>query len=275
VSALYTSTVVTPRRRSRTWARLGQNTAFALGLPLLLLVIWGLWSTVSSARFFPGPLVILDAFISTWIGPAFFVDVLPSLGRLAIGIVLAVAIGIAAGTVIGLVPWLRELLEPVFEFFRAVPPPVLIPIVAVLVGANDLMKVVVIVTGALWPVLLNTIEGVRSTDSVMTETARSFALTRGERLRYLVLPAASPRIMAGVRQCLSIALILMVISEMFFSSSGLGFQIVYFQRNYLIAEMWGGIVLLGLIGVLLAVIFGFAERRVLRWYHGIKEVEHA
>jgi ABC-type nitrate/sulfonate/bicarbonate transport system permease component len=67
----------------------------------------------------------------------------------------------------------------------------------------------------------------------------------------------------------------MVISEMFFSSSGLGYQIVFFQRNYLIAEMWSGIVLLGLIGVLLAVIFGFAERRVLRWYHGIKEVERA
>jgi ABC-type nitrate/sulfonate/bicarbonate transport system permease component len=137
------------------------------------------------------------------------------------------------------------------------------------------MKIVVIVAGAVWPVLLNTIEGVRATDSVMTETAKSFALSRAERLRFLVLPAASPRIMAGVRQCLSIALILMVISEMFFSSSGLGFKIVFFQRNYLIAEMWSGIVLLGLIGVLLAAIFGFAEQRVLRWYHGIKEVERA
>jgi ABC-type nitrate/sulfonate/bicarbonate transport system permease component len=272
---LYTSTIVTPRRRSRTWAKLGESTAYALGLPILLLVIWGLWSSVSSAPFFPSPLVIFDAFVETWVGPAFFVDVLPSLGRLAIGIVLAVAIGIAAGTLIGLVRWLRELLEPVLEFFRAVPPPVLIPIIAVLVGANDVMKVVVIVAGAVWPVLLNTIEGVRATDSVMTETAQSFALTPAERLRFLVLPAASPRIMTGVRQCLSIALILMVISEMFFSSSGLGFKIVYFQRNYLIAEMWSGIVLLGLIGVLLAAIFGFVERRVLRWYHGIKEVERA
>jgi ABC-type nitrate/sulfonate/bicarbonate transport system permease component len=137
------------------------------------------------------------------------------------------------------------------------------------------MKIVVIVAGSVWPVLLNTIEGVRATDSVMTETAHSFALTPAERLRFLVLPAASPRIMTGVRQCLSIALILMVISEMFFSSSGLGFKIVLFQRNYLIAEMWSGIMLLGLIGVLLAVIFGFVERRVLRWYHGIKEVERA
>jgi ABC-type nitrate/sulfonate/bicarbonate transport system permease component len=272
---LYTSTIVTPRPRPRAWAKFGESVAYALGLPIILLTIWGVWSSVSAAPYFPSPVVIFEAFIDTWVGPSFFEDVLPSLGRLAIGIVLAVVLGIAAGTVIGLVRWLRELLEPIFEFFRAVPPPVLIPIVAVLVGANDLMKLVVIVTGAIWPVLLNTIEGVRATDSVMTETARSFALTPSERLRFLVLPAASPRIMTGVRQCLSIALILMVISEMFFSSSGLGYQIVYFQRNYLIAEMWSGIVLLGLIGVLLAVIFGFVERRVLRWYHGIKEVERA
>ena len=272
---LYTSTVITPRKPSRAWAKFGENIAYALGLPILLLIIWGLWSSISPALFFPSPLVIFEAFVDTWVGPAFFIDVLPSLGRLAIGAILAIALGIAAGTLIGLVRWLRELLEPVLEFFRAVPPPVLIPIIAVLVGANDVMKIVVIIAGAVWPVLLNTIEGVRATDSVMTETASSFALTRGERLRYLVLPAASPRIMAGVRQCLSIALILMVISEMFFSSSGLGFKIVYFQRNYLIAEMWSGIVLLGLIGVLLAAIFGFVERRVLRWYHGIQEVERA
>lgn len=272
---LYTSTVVTPRRPARAWAKLGESTLYALGLPIVLLVVWGIWGTVAQAKFFPPPLEILDAFIDTWVGPAFVTDVLPSLGRLALGIVLSVAIGIAAGTLIGLVRWLRELLEPMFEFFRAVPPPVLIPIVAVLLGANDAMKIVVIVAGAVWPVLLNTIEGVRATDSVMSETARSFALRPAERLRYLTLPAASPRIMAGVRQSLSIALILMVISEMFYSSSGLGYQIVFFQRNYLIAEMWSGILLLGLIGILLAAIFAVAERRVLRWYHGIKEVERA
>jgi ABC-type proline/glycine betaine transport system permease subunit len=164
---------------------------------------------------------------------------------------VSIAAGIAFGTMIGLNRWLRDLLEPMLEFFRAVPPPVLLPIAVVLMGPTDAMKVVVIVVGSVWPILLNTIEGVRSTDSVMTETARSFAVSRSERLRYLVLPAASPRIMAGVRQSLSIALILMVISELGYSSSGLGFQIVYFQRNYLIAEMWSGILLLGLIGVLL------------------------
>lgn len=272
---LYTSTVVTPRRRPQRLKRFATSTGFALGLPILLLILWGVWGSISPAPFFPSPLVIFEAFVDTWIGPAFVQDVLPSLGRLALGIIVSILVGVVLGTLIGLTRWLRELLEPVLEFFRAIPPPVLIPIVAVLLGPTDSMKITVIVAGSVWPVLLNTIDGVRATDSVMTETARSFALTRGERLRFLVLPAASPRIMAGVRQALSIALILMVISEMFYSSSGLGYRIQYFQRNYLIAEMWGGILLLGLIGVLLALIFSVVERRVLRWYHGIKEVERA
>jgi len=266
-----------PISRRRTgigaWLRTGRGAAYALGLPILLIIFWAVGSSISPAQFFPSPLVIAEAFVDTWIGPAFVDDVLPSLGRLAVAIILSVVIGIAAGTVIGLVRWLRELLEPMLEFFRAIPPPVLIPVVTLLLGITDTMKLTVIVAGAIWPVLLNTIEGVRSTDSIMTETSRSFALTRAQRLRYLVLPAASPRIMTGVRQAMSIALIMMVISEMFNTSSGLGYRIVYFQRNYLIAEMWSGIVLLGLIGVLLAVIFTLVERRVLRWYHGIKEVE--
>lgn len=263
-----------PRKGRSGAARVAQSIGYSFGLPILLLVLWGVWVTLSEPKFIPSPAEVYDAFVKTWIGPAFMSDVVPSLTRLAIGLVLSILIGIALGTVIGLVKWLRELLEPSFEFFRAIPPPVMVPVIAVILGQTGTMKVVVIVLGALWPVLLNTIEGVRSTDSVMKDTARAFALTRSQRLRDLVLPAAMPRIMAGVRQSMSIALILMVISEMFNASSGLGGNIVYFQRNYLVAEMWSGIVLLGLVGVLLATIFGFVERRMLRWYHGVKEVEH-
>lgn len=262
-----------PQRRVGRVGRASQSVGYALGLPLLLLVLWGAWVTLKEPKFIPTPSQVYRAFVDTWVGPAFMEDVVPSLARLGIGLVVSIAIGIALGTVIGLVKWLRELLEPSLEFFRAIPPPVMVPVIAVILGQTGLMKVVVIVLGALWPVLLNTIEGVRSTDSVMKDTARAFALTRSQRLRDLVLPAAMPRIMTGVRQAMSIGLILMVISEMFNASTGLGGKIVYFQRNYLIAEMWSGIVLLGLVGVLLAVIFGFVERRILRWYHGLKEVE--
>ncbi|MBU4466064.1 MAG: ABC transporter permease subunit [Actinobacteria bacterium] len=270
---LYTTTVRTRAPASRIWAKIGQNVLYAIGLPILLLVGWGVWATFSTSPFFPSPLTIAEAFVKTWIGPAFVTDVLPSVTRLGIAIILAIIVGIVGGTLIGLTPWLRELLEPMLEFFRAVPPPVLIPVFVALLGVTDTMKIIVIVFGALWPVLLNTIEGVRGTDAIMKETARSFSLTPAQRLFNLVLPAASPRIMAGVRQTLSVALIMMVISELFYSSSGLGYKIKYFQSTYLMAEMWSGIVLLGLIGILLAAIFSLIERRVLRWYHGIKEVE--
>lgn len=258
--------------------RAAANVLFAIGLPALILIAWDAFAknpdeAVGTERFYPDPLTVGTAFADNWIGPSFAEEVLPSLYRLAVGIIASTVIGIALGTVVGLLPWLRDLTEPVLEFFRAIPPPALIPIVMVLLGITDTMKIAVIISGAVWPILLNTIEGVRATDSVMTETADAFRVTWWERLWYLVLPAASPRIMTGVRQGLSVALILMVISEMFASSSGLGYRIVYFQRNYLIAESWSGIVLLGLTGVLLATIFGFVERRVLRWYHGMREVE--
>ncbi|MFF0659165.1 ABC transporter permease [Micromonospora tulbaghiae] len=252
--------------------RVAENVLYAVGLPVLTVALWAVWSTRSTNRFLVGPRTLLDAFRQTWIGPAFVDDVLPSLYRLLAGLLASILLGVAAGVVIGRFRPLREILEPLLEFFRAIPPPVLIPVAMLLLGITDTMKVVVIVSGAIWPILLNTIEGVRATDSVMMETAHSFRISRWDRLWRLILPAAGPRIMTGVRQALSVALILMVISEMFASSAGLGYRIAYFQRNYLIAEMWSGILLLGLIGVVLAVAFGVVERRVLRWYHGMKEL---
>ena len=268
-----TQSVTGARVRPHVARRATANVLYAVGLPILILVAWSVAASVSPSRYFPSPARIADAFVKTWVGEAFFVDVVPSLGRLAIGLALSIVLGIVIGTVIGLDRTLRDLLEPLLEFFRAVPPPVLIPIFTIMLGVSDQMRIVVIVSGAIWPVLLNTIDGVRSVDSTMTETARAFELTPIERTVYLVLPSAGPRIMAGVRQSLAVGLILMVISEMFVASSGLGYRLVYFQRNFLIAEMWSGIVLLGLIGVALALLFGVVERCVLRWYRGQKEAE--
>ena len=88
-----------------------------------------------------------------------------------------------------------------------------------------------------------------------------------------MLPAASPQIVTGMRQALSIGIILMVISEMFAASSGLGFTIVQFQRGFAIPEMWSGILLLGLLGVVLSFGFRLAENRVLSWYHGLRRAQ--
>lgn len=248
---------------------------YAGALPALLVAIWWTTSSTSTNFFLPRPVPLVSTFVQTWLGERMLSDVLPSIGRLLAGVLAAILLGVLAGLLIGSIRWLRELTEPVLEFFRAIPPPVLVPVLMLLLGLSDSMKVTVIVSGCVWPVLLNTIEGVRAIDPVLADSARTYGITGQARVRYLVLPSAGPQIMAGIRQSLSLGLILMVISEMFASSSGLGFTIVQFQRSFAVPEMWSGIVLLGLIGVVMSFIFQWAERRVLRWYHGLREVENA
>lgn len=247
----------------------------AVGLPLVLLGAWALSALISPNRYFPAPWRIAEAFAKTWLNESFFVDVLPSVGRLLGGLALAILLGIAIGTLIGSVRWLRQFVEPVFEFFRAVPPPMLVPLLALTMGIGDTAKIVVIVAGAIWPILLNTVEGVRAVDAVQRETATSYQLSLPQRVVSITLPSAAPQIMAGIRQSLSIGIILMVISEMTNSSSGLGNRILFFQQNFQIPEMWSGIILLGLIGIALALLFQLAERFVLGWYRGLKETERA
>ena len=248
---------------------------YLIGLPAVLVALWWV-STLGSTNFFvPKPDVLAQKLVSVWVGERLLQDVVPSITRLVIGVLLAIVLGTVLGVLVGTIRWLRSLLEPMLEFFRAIPPPVLIPVLMLLIGINDQMKVAVIVSGCIWPVLLNTIEGVRAVDGTLSDSAKTFRITGFARLRYLVLPSASPQIMAGIRQSLSIGLILMVISEMFASSEGLGFTIVQFQRSFAIPEMWSGIVVLGLIGVTMSFLFQWTERRILGWYHGLREVEHA
>jgi ABC-type nitrate/sulfonate/bicarbonate transport system permease component len=245
--------------------------AYLLGLPAALLALWWVLAARSTNFYYPTLDEILAAFAETWFSERIVDDVLPSLGRLAAGYLGAAVIGIGLGVLLGTRPRIRALLEPVLEFFRAVPPPVLIPVLMLVAGIGDTMKIVVIISGALWPVLLNTVEGVRAIDEVLSDTARCYGLTGTARLRRLVLPGASPQIVAGLRQALSISIILMVISEMFASSSGLGFTVVQFQRSFAIPERWSGILLLGLLGFALSLLFALFESRVLGWYRGLRQ----
>ncbi|GAA3763713.1 ABC transporter permease [Microbacterium kribbense] len=246
----------------------------ALALPVILVAIWFAATRGETSVFVPEPISLVKTFVDVWTGPAFMEQVMPSLIRLGVGLGGSIIVGIGLGLAVGSSRVLRDLLEPVLEFFRAIPAPVLIPVLMLLIGLGDAMKITVIIIGCMWPILLNTIDGVRATDAVLIETVRSFGFTRMSRFRYLVLPAAMPRIMTGVRQSLSIGIILVVISEMFAAVSGLGYQIVLFQRTFKIPEMWSGIVLLALIGLLLAFLFAQVEKVVLRWHRGQREVEN-
>jgi ABC-type nitrate/sulfonate/bicarbonate transport system permease component len=253
--------------------RIAIRVVLAVALPAVLFAVWW-FATANSTNFYMPPLrEILRIFPDVWTGDRLRTDVLPSLLRLAGGYTLAVVAGIALGVLVGGNRAVRAVLEPVLEFFRAIPPPVLVPVIMLFAGIGDTMKVVVIAAGCVWPILLNTVEGVRAVDSVLADTCRSYRITGLARLRHLVLRGASPQIAAGMRQALSIGIILMVISEMFAASNGLGFAIVQFQRGFAIPDMWSGILLLGLIGLVLSLLFRLVESRALAWYHGLRRAQ--
>ena len=263
----------TPRKAFRIAGTILRGAAVELALPLALLVLLFVVSSNSSNFYFPPLAKVLDRFDTLWLGQRFFGDVLPSLGRLIGGYAIACLAGIVIGVPIGMFRPLRRAAEPVLEFFRAIPPPALIPVLVMLAGFGDTMKVAVIVTGAIWPILLNTVEGVKSVDLVLDETCRTYQIRGASRLWNFVLPSASPQIVVGMRIGLSIGIILMVISEMFAATNGLGAAIIVFQRSFEIPEMWSGVMMLGLFGFSLSIAFGLFERRTLRWYYGMRDLE--
>ncbi|MEV6636848.1 ABC transporter permease subunit [Actinoplanes sp. NPDC051470] len=247
---------------------------YAAALPVVLVAVWWVVSAYAQSFFWPPLPSVIKAFPATWTADRLVNDVLPSLARLAIGYMIALVGGVALGVAIGSNRTLRAMAEPVLEFFRAIPPPVLIPVIALFAGYTGWTnKVITIALGCLWPILLNTVDGVRSVDEVLRDTARSYRLGPAARLQHVVLRGASPRIVTGARQALSIGVILMVISELFGANRGLGASIVQFQRGFQVPEMWTGIILLGLLGVVLSVLFRLVENRTLAWYHGQRQSE--
>jgi ABC-type nitrate/sulfonate/bicarbonate transport system permease component len=256
-----------------TAGKLMRRLAVELALPLLLFVLLLTASANSSNFYFPPLATVLERFDTLWLGPRFASDVLPSLGRLIGGYVIACLAGIAIGVPVGMFAPLRRAAEPVLEFFRAIPPPALVPVMVMLAGFGDTTKVAIIATGAIWPILLNTVEGVRGADQVLDETCRVYQITGVSRLCNFVLPSASPQIVVGMRVGLSIGIILMVISEMFAATNGLGAAIIVFQRSFEIPEMWSGVLMLGLFGFALSLVFRLFERRTLQWYDGMRDLE--
>ncbi|MEV4310966.1 ABC transporter permease [Actinocrispum sp. NPDC049592] len=239
-----------------------------------VLVVWELATLAAQSKFFPPPTEIAPAILGIWFsGPAsqlflsdaVFIHVLPSLGRLLTGWLGAAVIGITAGLALGRSKHGLEYFGPVLAFLRSIPPVLLLPFFMVLLGIEAPQKIALIAFGTLWPILLNSADGARSVDQVKVDTAKSFGVPRRQWILMVVLPAALPKIFAGLRVSLSLALVLMVISELVGAVTGLGTQLTDFQRQYDYANMWALIILLGVLGYGLNSLLLLVERRVLSW----------
>lgn len=250
------------------------------GPGIALVLIWQLATMRANSIFFPTPWEILQRAGELWLsGPAarlflgdgVFNDILPSLGRLLLGWTGAVVVGVTVGVLIGRSRIFSDLLDPSLQFLRAVPGPALIPIFIILLGTETTMRVILIAYGSVWPVLLNTIEGVRTVDPMQIDTARAFRLPRTARLTRVILPAAMPKIFTGVRISLSLAIILMVVSELVASTNGIGYRILNSQIMLLLTDMWCGILLLALLGLTLNAAFQQIEHYALHWHRGARQ----
>ncbi|MER7016033.1 ABC transporter permease [Saccharopolyspora sp. NPDC000359] len=241
---------------------------------VVAIVLWELVTRFVQNPFFPPPTQIVAAAGQKWFsGPAsslfltdeVFGDLLASLGRVFAGWLIAVVIGVGLGTLLGRSRTGMDYFGPLMAFMRAIPPPVLVPVFLVLLGIGTSMQITVIVFGVMWPILLNTVDGVRSVDQVKVDTAKSFRIPRAHWVFGVVLPAATPKIFAGLRVSLSLALVLMVVSELVGSTNGIGYRLIFDQRAFDLPGMWAGIVLLGVLGYLLNALLLAVERRALSW----------
>jgi ABC-type nitrate/sulfonate/bicarbonate transport system permease component len=260
---------MTPQTRKRI------TLGLQIAVPVVCVALWWAISAGSTNFFFPPLETILKTFRRVWVFDRVGTDALPSVLRLAVGYALAAVVGVGLGVLLAQHRVARAMADPLTHFLRSVPAPVMIPPALVLLGLGSGMKVAVIAFGAVWPILLNTIDGVRAQDPTTLEMARAYGIGGAERLRRIVVPAASPQIFAGLRTSLSIALILMVISEMVASTNGIGNFVLQSHRTFAIPDMWSGILLLGLLGIALSVAFAFVERRALRWHRGARGAARA
>ncbi|HWL61145.1 MAG TPA: ABC transporter permease [Microbacteriaceae bacterium] len=237
-----------------------------LAPPALVLVLWWFLSAASTSVFFPPLSKVLDALVRDLMNGVLPAAALFSLGNLFAGLVIATAVGIGFGLLIGETERLRLSLEPLIHFARSIPQVALVPLVVGAFGLGAGPKIATIALAAVWPILLNTIDGVRGVDPSIRRVSRAYRIPALLHFRRVVLPAAMPQIAAGIRVALPIGVTVMVVSELFAANQGLGYYILHSASKFMLPETWAGALLVGLIGYALALLFIVVERRALGWY---------
>jgi sulfonate transport system permease protein len=245
----------------------------ALWLFAVLFAVWWVWSADSTSTFFPPLKDIVDRLIELWITGDAKENLASSLQNFAFGYVIAGLAGVAGGTLLWMIRSAREAVSPFLYFLYVLPAPVLIPAAMTIFGIGSAMKVSIIAFAAVWPTLLNTLDGMRGVDPLKIDTARVLGMSGVRVVRSVVLPAALPQIVAGLRNSLQVAIILMVVSELVASTSGIGFFILNAQQSFAFVDMWTGIIVLALIGSVLNLLFVLIESQVLFWHYGARATE--
>jgi len=191
--------------------------------------------------------------------------ILASLGRVFKGFAIGAGIGLVLGLLIGLSPRLEAVANLFIGILRPIPPIAWIPLLILALGIGEESKVTVIAIGSFWPMLLDTIQGVKSTDKALLELGQVLEKSQFTVITRVILPSAVPAIFTGARQAISRAWSCVVTAEMIAASRGVGFLIQYARELSQPALMFVGVAMIGLIGVLIDLITMRLEKRLLYW----------
>jgi ABC-type nitrate/sulfonate/bicarbonate transport system permease component len=246
--------------RSSRWA-LG-----ALGLALAI----GLWEAVArsgivNAVLLPPPSLIAPTLAGLVISGSFLAPLAHTLVLLLAGYSIACVLGITLGVAMG---WNRDvynLLEPLIELLRPIPKPALVPPLFLFLGIGPTTMVTIVALAAFFPIVINTVQGVRGIDPVLIDTARTFRCSPARTIFRVVLPAALPMILTGMRVSLGLGLVLVILAEMLAGEGGLGYLVQDMQRSFRVREMYAWIVILAATGLGLNAIFEAVEARAVPW----------
>lgn len=240
-------------------------------LPILTTAaILGGWEALSATGVLPGEIPPISA-IAGWLwdnaaSGALWTAVGQTLSHWAVALVIGVAVGAVAGGAMAAIPAVNALLLGSVEFFRPIPVVVYLPIMLLLFGATAEVVVLLAAVAAVWPMLLQTLYGVKDVDPVTRDTARVFGLTTRQRLMYVTAPSVLPYFSTGVRIASTITLLVAIGMELIGAVPGLGNTLATYANNGLYEATYAVIVVAGLLGVALNAVFERLERRALRWH---------
>ncbi|MBT9487528.1 MAG: ABC transporter permease [Rubrivivax sp.] len=244
--------------------------ADALLSAAVLASLLGAWWAVShrawvSPVFLPTPEATVQALAEGLLHGDLWAFTLATAGRMAAGWGLAALAGMLLGAWIGSSAAARTWLQPTLEFLRPLPASAVVPPAVAVFGLSSGMLLFVVAFGAMWPVLLATVQGFASLHPRLNEVADALQMPRRDRILKLGLPHALPDILAGLRLSLTVSLIVSVVGEMIASQDGLGQAILLAARSFRASELFAGVLLLGAIGFGSNTLLARAEARWLRW----------
>ncbi len=239
----------------------------SVGFLLAALIAWQLAADAKLVNplWFPGPLRAIGV-LSDWIATSELWSPLgKTVWRVFAGWGTASIVGVAIGAAIASSTTARNLFEPTAEFLRPLPASAVLPPAILILGLSDAMIVFVVAFGSIWPILLGAIHGFKSIEPRLMEVASMLRLSTWQRIVKLQLPHALPDIFAGMRVSIAIALIITVASEMLSSQPGIGYLMLLAARAFRSAEIFAGILILGVLGFVINVTMQRIEDRLLAW----------